>query len=457
MSSQEVKEAVGNIDRLVRPRSIAIIGASDKKGALGTSVLENLERLGYTGDIYLINPKRDEISGRPCLKSPADLPENIDAAVLAIPRAFVLDAIRSLAERKCGSAVIFSAGFAEAGEEGLEEQRQIGEIAQVAGMIVEGPNCLGCVNYIDQVGLTFVESPTPALGDRDGVAIVSQSGAMAAVLASNLIARDVGVSYSVSTGNEAASGVEDYVEYMISDTPSKVIAMIVEQFRNPARFLKLAQKARKTGKPIVLLHPGRSEAAAESAATHTGAMAGDYRVMQTKVERAGIIVVKSLEELGDVVEIAARSPGLPKGGCVVLTESGAFKALTLDLCEDIGLGLPVLTDENAPALRAAMPDFVAVSNPVDMTAQALVDPDMYKRTMSALVSDDRFGSIVLGIIQTDDSTTDKKLKSFSQRSPLSSPVWMKAVLCANLTLMVCAHRGPPIFRRQTGRCARLRH
>jgi len=408
MLAQSNSKAVGDINRLLRPRSIAIVGASGTPGSLGNNVMKYLEKMGYDGDIHLINPKRDEIDGVPCIKSPADLPEGVDAAILAIPRVAVLGAIKALAERKCGAAVIFAAGFAEAGEEGLAAQAEIGEIARAAGMIVEGPNCLGCVNYVDGIPLTFIETPSPRLVDRKGVAVVSQSGAMAVILATNMFGRDVGVSYFVSTGNEAGSGVEDYVEYMIADEHTSVIAMIVEQFRNPQRFIELAEKARRAGKPIVLLHPGRSEAAAESAATHTGAMAGDYKVMETKVERAGVILVETLEELGDVAEIAARAPKLPSGGCAVLTESGAFKALTLDLCEDINLDLPVLTDENAPQLRAAMPDFVAVSNPVDMTAQALVDPDMYGRVMSALLDDDRFGTIVLGIIQTDDTTTDKK-------------------------------------------------
>lgn len=408
MSLQEKPKAIGSIDRLIRPKSIAIVGASPTPGALGNTVLKYLEKHHFSGELHLINPKRDDIDGRPCIKSPQELPMGVDAAILAIPRVAVLDTIKALASRECGAVVIFSAGFAEAGEQGLAEQRQIGEIARAAGMIVEGPNCLGCVNYVDGIPLTFVEGPMPLLKDKKGVAIISQSGAMAAVLASNLFPRNIGVSYFISTGNEAASGVEDYVEYMLDDPHSSVIAMVVEQFRNPARFLALAEKAREIGKPIVLLHPGRSQAAAASAATHTGAMAGDYKVMKAKVERAGVILVSNLEELGDVVEIASRAPSLPSGGTAVLTESGAFKALSLDLCEDINLNLPVLTDNNAPNLRAAMPEFVAVSNPVDMTAQSLVDPDMYQRIMSTLIPDNRFGSIVLAIIQTDDTTTDKK-------------------------------------------------
>jgi len=408
MSTQEKPKAVGNIDRLLRPKSIAIVGASPTPGALGNTVLKYLEKHNFSGELHLINPKRDDIDGRPCIKSPLDLPMGVDAAILAIPRVAVLDTIKALATRGCGAAVIFSAGFAEAGEDGLAEQREIGDIARAAGMIVEGPNCLGCVNYVDGIPLTFIQGPMPLLKDKNGVAIISQSGAMAAVLASNLFPRQVGVSYFISTGNEAGSGVEDYVEYMLNDPHSAVIAMVVEQFRNPARFLALAEKAREIGKIIILLHPGRSQAAAESAATHTGAMAGDYKVMKAKVERAGVILVSNLEELGDVVEIASRAPSLPSGGTAVLAESGAFKALTLDLCEDINLDLPVLNDANAPNLRAAMPEFVAVSNPVDMTAQSLVDPDMYQRIMSSLIPDNRFGTIVLAIIQTDDSTTEKK-------------------------------------------------
>ncbi|BBD99533.1 CoA-binding protein [Sphingobium amiense] len=397
------------LDRLLRPRSVVIVGASDKPGALGASVLANLLRNGFAGDIHLINPKRAEIGGRRCLPSVESLPQGVDAAVLAIPRVAVLDAVRALAERGVGAAVIFSAGFAEGGEEGLAEQREIARIAGRANMVVEGPNCLGMTNFIDRVPLTFVETDARPLGNRKGIGIVSQSGAMACVLSTTLASRDLGLSFSVSTGNEAASGVEDYVDYLIADASTRVIAMIVEQFRKPARFLAAARRAREAGKTIVLLHPGKSSAARESAATHTGAMAGDYQLMRAKVQRAGVIFAETLEELGDIAEIALRCPAIPAGGVAVLGESGAFKALTLDLCEALDLDLPPVDDASAPALRAALPDFVSVSNPLDLTAQGLVDPDLYYRTLAALFGDDRFGAIVAGIIQTDPVTVGIKL------------------------------------------------
>ena len=412
----------GSLERLLRPRSVAIVGASDKPGALGASVLSNLDRSGYAGAIHLINPKRTEIGNRPCLASIDDLPDGVDAAVLAVPRAAVLPSIEALARRRVGAAVIFSAGFAEGGEEGLADQGEITRIASEVGMVIEGPNCLGMVNHVDRIPLTFIETASEALGARAGIAIVSQSGAMAAVLGVTFASRDLGLSYSISTGNEAASGVEDYVEFLVEDTSTRVIAMIVEQFRKPARFLAAAHKAHAKGKRIVLLHPGRSSAARESAATHTGAMAGDYQVMRTKVERAGVILVETLEELGDVAEIALRCPVLSAGGPAVLGESGAFKALTLDLCEELGLDLPPINDQTAPALRAVLPPFVGVSNPLDLTAQGLVEPDLYHRTLTALFDDIRFASIVACIIQTDPVTSAIKLppilKAVQERKPV---------------------------------------
>ncbi len=388
-----------NIDRLLRPRSVAIVGASEKPGALGASLLANLVQAGFSGDIHLINPNREEISGRPCLKSIDDLPEGVDAAVLAIPRPAVLDSVKALARRKVGSAIIFSSGFAEGGEAGMAEQREIAAVAKAAGMVLEGPNCLGMVNFIDGIPLTFIQPPSPPQSDGDRIGIVSQSGAMATVLMVTLASRDLPLSYSVSTGNEAASGVEDYIEHLIDHPSTRVISMIVEQFREPQRFLRAARRARDLGKTVVLLHPGKSGAARESAATHTGALAGDYQTMRLFVQRAGVVMAETLEELGDISEIALRCQSLPQGGVAVLGESGAFKALALDLCEELDLSVPVLTDDTAPRLRAAMPEFVAVSNPLDLTAQGLIDPDIYRRTLTALLDDERFGAVLVGIIQ----------------------------------------------------------
>ncbi|BBC72223.1 CoA-binding protein [Altererythrobacter sp. B11] len=397
------------IDRLLRPRSVAVIGASDRKGALGATLLNNLVQYEFDGDIYPVNPKRDELLGLKVYHSVDELPEGVDCAVLAIPRPFVLDTVRSLAARKCGAVVIYSAGFSEAGEEGMKEQLELGRISRETGMVIEGPNCLGCTNYIQRVPLTFVETnmQTPPKGTR-AVGIASQSGALAAVLATALHPRGCYVSTSVSTGNEAASGVEDYVEWLVDDEDTHVIAMYVESLRRPKAFIAAARRARAAGKPIIMLHPGKSNKAQESAATHTGAMAGDYALMKAKLGREGIIFADTLEELEDITEIALRCPALPGANMAVLGESGALRGLAFDIAEDIGLDLIDLNDENSPELRAVLPDFVPVSNPTDITAIGLSEPEIYTKVLTALLDDNRVGSVVASIIQSDPITSEIK-------------------------------------------------
>lgn len=397
------------IDRLLRPKSVAVVGASDRHGALGATLLNNLVQYEFAGDIYPVNPKREEIQGLKCYASVDQLPEGIDCAVLAIPRPFVLDTVRGLAQRGCGAVVIYSAGFSEAGEEGLKEQLELGVIAAEYGMVIEGPNCLGCTNYVERVPLTFVETNmiSPPKGAR-AVGIASQSGALAAVLATALHPRGCYVSTSVSTGNEAASGVEDYVEWLIDDEDTHVIAMYVESLRRPKAFIAAARRARAAGKPIIMLHPGKSNKAQESAATHTGAMAGDYALMKAKLGREGVIFADTLEELEDITEIALRCPSLPGANMAVLGESGALRGLAFDIAEDIGLDLIDLNDDNSPALRAVLPDFVPVSNPTDITAAGLSEPEIYTKVLTALLADDRVGSVVASIIQSDPITSKIK-------------------------------------------------
>jgi len=397
------------ITRLLKPKSVAVVGASDKPGALGATLISNLDRAGFAGTIYPINPNRERIGARACLASVDALPEGVDVAVLAIPRAAVLDAVRGLAARKVGSAIIFASGFAEDGVAGLADQVEIARIAASANIVIEGPNCLGLVNHVDGVPLTFVETAIIPPAGRRALSVVSQSGAMAAVLCTTLLARDLACAYSISTGNEAASGVEDYIDWLVDDPHTQVIAMVVEQFRKPARFLAAAQRARSAGKPIVLLHPGTSSAARESAATHTGAMAGDYKLMRAKVERTGVIFTDTLQELGDVAEILIRCAPLSQSAAAVLGESGAFKALTLDLAETLGLPLASLHDDDSPALRAALPPFVPVSNPLDITAQGLSQPVIYTQTLGALLDDARVGAVVAAIIQSDPITAKIKV------------------------------------------------
>lgn len=397
-----------SMEHLLRPRSIALIGASATPGSFGESVLSNLEASAFKGDIYLVNPKRSEIHGRSCLPSIDALPDAVDCAVLAIPGSAVVEAAEACARRRVGSLIVFSAGFAESGEEGRAAQRRLRDLAVQHGMVIEGPNCLGVVNYVDRIPLTFVSTAFNPPSGEQALAIVSQSGAMACVLGVSLQHHGVGLAYSISSGNEAACGVEDYLEYLLDEGRCRIFTMIVEQFRNPRRFLELAERARRQDKRIILLHPGVSIAGRASAATHTGALAGDHRLMQHKVSTAGVILVESLEELVDVSQLLMRCNQFTPRGPAIITESGAFKAIALDLCESLSLDVPPLSQENQTVLRQALPPFIPPTNPLDLTAHALVDPDLYRRTLPTFVHDDRFGSIVFTIILTDAATAALK-------------------------------------------------
>lgn len=395
------------IGRLLRPRSVAVIGASNAPGSLGGGVMGNLARFAFAGDVHLVNPSRREIDGRPCLAAAADLPRGVDCAVLAIPGKAVLETARACAARGVGAMIVYAAGFAEAGEQGRAAQDELARIAGDAGMALAGPNCLGMINYLDGVCLTFgVSEPRPVTGP--GLAIVSQSGAMATVARAALHARGIGVTFSVSTGNEALNGIEDFLGYVLDDEKTAVISLVVEQMREPKRFLELARRARAMGKPLVLLHPGRSAAARESAQTHTGALAGDWEVMRAAATYAGACVVETLEELIDVSEMLLRCPPMGKGGIAVITDSGAFKGMTLDYCADIGLPLPQPSPAAAALLGAIAPNLVLPTNPLDLTAQALVDPELYRKTLEPMLADDRYAAVVFGVIFSNPKMAHRK-------------------------------------------------
>ncbi len=394
---------------MLRPRSIAIVGASPSPGSLGASLLANLERFAFGGDVHLVNAGRREIDGRPCVNSTSALPMGIDCAAIAIPRAGILEAVAGCAERGVGGVIIYAAGFAEAGPDGGALQAELARLARDRGMAIAGPNCLGHINFVDGIPLTFSAcAPVPAAGRRS-IGIVSQSGAMATVLRAALHARDIAISFSISTGNEALNGVEDFLDHLIDDESTHALLLMVEQFRHPQRFLALARRAHDAGKPIVLLHPGRSVAARVSAKTHTGAMSGDYEVMRTLVTHAGVAVVESLEELIDLGELMIRWRSPPRGGAAVISDSGAFKAMVLDFCESSDLDLPEPSAATKSVLGAIAPDLVLPTNPLDVTAQALVDPDLYRKAIKPLLDDERYGSLVLAVVLSSQTHSQRKM------------------------------------------------
>jgi len=380
--------------RLMRPRAVAIVGATPEPGTIGGAVLGNLERCGYRGSIHLVSRRAKEINGRPCVPAIDDLPDGVDAAVLVVPQQAVSEAVAACGRRRIGAAVVFASGFAEVGDSGRAEQERLVQTARAAGVRVLGPNCIGFTSFADGVALTFETIAPEAIAGRPAVGVVTQSGALAGALRIALSAKGLGVSYAVSTGNEADLTAEDFVAFLLADPQTRAIALFLEQIRQPQVFLSLAARARSLRKPIVLLHPGRSTRARESASTHTGALAGDHAVMTALLRHEAIVLVDSIDDLIDAADLLARAKP-PAGGAGIITNSGAIKGFALDFGETVGLAIPAPSPATRAALQAALPAFASLDNPVDVTAQVIKDISIWTRAAEALLADPGIGSLAM--------------------------------------------------------------
>ena len=396
----EPRGAGRSMARLLDPKSVAIIGMSARPGTAGYAVLRNLRVNEFAGDIHLVGRTAGEVDGLSIVTDIDALPVGIDLAVLTLPAAGVGDALAACAARGVGAAVVIASGFAEIGEQGRAEQERIGRMVAESGLLVLGPNCIGFANYRAGFTVAFATvSRIPRLKPQatGAVAIVGQSGGLANHVRLGLDARMVGVSYNVTTGNEMSLGLADFVEYFIDDPLTNVVLIYAETIRDPAGFLAAARRARAKDKSIVMLHPGKSARAQEAARSHTGAMAGDYAVMRSVVERAGVVVVDSLDELVDVGEIFARYPNPARGGMGVLTFSGAFCGVAHDFCEDLGMDLPPLDADIAARLAPRMPPHVAPRNPLDLGTQPIWEPELVGVGLQALLEDAAIGGVVMSI------------------------------------------------------------
>lgn len=385
------------VERLMRPRSAAIVGISSKPGSAGQTVLGNLITNNYRGDIHLVG-RAASIEGRPVLQSVDDLPEGVDLAIFTLPAAGVREALAGCVRRKVSAAVIFASGFAEFGN--ADAQDEIARMARDGGVAVLGPNCLGYANHVDGFTASFTNvAPVPRIeSDRDpALAIISQSGGFMGHLRQAFEGRDLPVSYTISPGNEAGLDLVDFLDFLTIDPTTRAVVIYAEDIRRPAEFLAAAGRARAAGKPVIVMHPGRGARAQEAAKSHTGALAGDYAVMRTLVSNAGIAFVETLDELADTSEILARFPNAPTKGPGILTFSGAFCAIAHDFCESIGFDVPPLSPTSEAALRQRLPGFITPRNPLDLTTQPIWEPDLVGYGAKVLLDDPGIGSLVISI------------------------------------------------------------
>ena len=328
-----VVEVGRGMDALFKPRSIAIFGASDDVTKIGGRPLQFLQKYGFAGGIYPINRKAGLVQSLPAYASLDDVPEAPELAVVAVPPAGVLDAVKDCARRGVKAAVILSAGFSEMGEEGSRLQAEIGEVARTTGMRIVGPNCLGAIGVPDKSIATFsvaLESSFPAAG---AVGIVSQSGNLGSFTLRLAGERGLGISRMLTTGNECDVDIADAIASLAADPGTSVILCCMETCRDGAKLTQAMAMAREAGKPLVVLKVGVSEAGSEAAASHTGALACSDAVFDAVLRNGGAIRVPSIEQLLEVGHaLSVVGPARVPGGhrVAVLTASGGFGVLLAD-------------------------------------------------------------------------------------------------------------------------------
>jgi acyl-CoA synthetase (NDP forming) len=385
MSGPEDARGPKAVARFLRPRSVAIVGISTRAGSAGQVILQGLKLNGFKGDIHLVGRSGEPIDGRPVLKSADELPAGVDLAVFTLPAAAVREAIEGCARRKVGSAMIFAAGFAEVGDQATQDA--VSNTARAAGLAVVGPNCLGVTNNVDGLWLHMLYAREAKRGVEGGIAFVGQSGGLLGHFQRAADGLGLPLAYVISTGNEAGLEGTDFIEFLADDPSTRVIAIYCEQIRRPAEFLAACRRARAAGKPIVLMQAGRGAKARKAAQSHTGALIGDWGTMRTQAEDAGAIVVSTMDEMMDLVQILVRYPTPPTKGPGILTASGAYVGLTNDFAEEIGLDIPELEPATLKKVSEVLPAYGNYGNPLDVTAG--FSPDSLPVAVKALLDSDQ--------------------------------------------------------------------
>jgi acyl-CoA synthetase (NDP forming) len=394
MTGLEAARGPKAVVKFLRPRSVAIVGISSRAGSAGQNILQSLKLNKFQGDIHLVGRSEEPIDGRPVLKSPEELPEGVDLAVFTLPAAGVRDAIAACVKRKVGSAMVFAAGFAEVGEQ--EMQDDIAKTARDGGLAIVGPNCLGVTNNVDGIMLHMLfarEALRFGAGSKPGLAIVGQSGGMLGHFQRAADGRGTPMSYIISTGNEIGLESTDFIEFLADDPATSVLVVYTEQVRRPREFLDAIRRCRAAGKPVVLMFPGRSVKSKQAAQSHTGALVGDYATMRTLVEDAGAIVATTMDEMMDLAEILVCYPKPPVKGPGILTASGAFVGLSNDMAEELGFEFPAVEPATLKIFEDTLPPYGNYGNPLDATAG--FTPTSLPAVVKALIDDPNIGMLFI--------------------------------------------------------------
>ncbi len=379
---------------MFRPKSVAILGASTNEEKIGGRPVRYLKHYKFDGPIYPVNPNAAEVQGLTAYKSIRDVEGEVDLALIVLPAALVLQGIRECAEKRVKSVVIFSAGFAETGDEGNEAQLEMIRIGEDAGMRIVGPNCMGIAafdhNMIITFGVSMLNMP-PVLGP---VSIVSQSGAFGSVAYAESRQRQLGVRLWATTGNEADVNVADCLNYYVEDPETKVVMMYFEASRDGAKLMAGLEAAKKAHKPVIAMKVGSSEVGAEAALSHTNSLAGSDSVVDTVLTKYNTYRAYTLDEFFDI-GYACTSGLFPAGNRLgIVTISGGVGILMSDYAVTLGVDVARLSETAQAKVREIIP-FAGTRNPVDITGQAVNQPEILESCLDIMIEEGEHDVIIV--------------------------------------------------------------
>jgi acetyltransferase len=443
VSSSPRGNAFARLAGLLEPRSVAVIGASDQPGNLGGRALTLLRKFGYPGEVWTVNPKRERVAGEPCYASVDILPATADLAIIAVSAEASLTVVRDCARAGIRNGIVWAGGFAEAGTEGVARQRALSQLCDESGFLLCGPNCLGVINAWQPLTATFASSLVSSDGlERGDISMVSQSGGTA--MAVQTLAQQAGFGFRlmISSGNEAVLGVADYLEALVDDEHTAVIAVYLEGVRDGAALLAALARARHAGKPVVVLKAGVTREAGHAAAAHTGALVGDDRVWQAIFRDEAVIPVHSVRELTDVALLLSKggSRKLPGGrGVAIVSFGGGGGVLGADQCARRGLSTPALSDATRERLRERVPPMASIANPVDVTPDAFRPGwlEHFPQALGAIADDPSIDALFFPLSAMAQGATDVAAAVVSLRERSAKPLcvsWMFAPADAVATL-----------------------
>lgn len=403
------------LDKIMRPKAIAVVGASTKPKTIGSEIMQRLRDYKFNGKIYPVNPKGGMIEGFQAYTSIAEIPGEVDLAVIVVNAKFVLDTIDQCHAKGIKGLCIITAGFKETGAEGAEAEKQLLAKVREYGMRCVGPNCLGVLNTHPEVSMdaTFAES-LPVRGD---IGFVSQSGALGGGILNILKDLNLGFAQFISIGNQADVNAETALEYWENDDDVKQILLYMESIQNPANFRKLAQRITKK-KPILALKAGRSAAGASAASSHTGSLAGADKAADALLKQCGVIREFSLKNLFANAKAFSNCP-IPKGNRVaIVTNSGGPGIMATDAVCESGMQMAKISDKTKEELRSFLPSAASVKNPIDMIASAPIEH--YKQTLETVLKDpevDMVAVIYLPFLGLKDIDVAKALMEIKAKNP----------------------------------------